>query len=230
MSIQRSHQNLLTNYNKINYNDINDNTVVGILNTLKTKKGELISDNYKASIYNTLKKFQLVNKSPKVLHLKRHRRFTPTFTDLGLINVLRLVYSYHPIKSDDSHLASWVVKCVLLITSSYMTIKQLFKLNEADLAQVVVDQSGSLAVDNEQVRIHQELFRMKLGQNVYIKNEGGLAIPYKSSTINSKLKALYSSINLNESSPKHLGLQAFRRLNKDTIYQNIVTTHHGNPT
>lgn len=232
MSLVASHNKLIAHV----YADITDDNVAEILNRLRTKAGNPLSDNYKASIYNTLRKQNKVTKVPSVLKLHRHRNGKASYTTPGLLQVLRYAYSYDLMRNDDSRLTPWVVKALLLVTGTYMTVSQLFKLREHVLDRTVKHNSP-LMIQTTPIKIHPELFNLRLGRDGYIKNssssedtgDAGRAIPRRSVIINVRLKQLYISLNVTEPPPIHLGLQSFRAFNKDALY-NALTLPISRPT
>ncbi|UVX94941.1 VLF-1 [Callinectes sapidus nudivirus] len=139
---EKSHIALLKAAN-INVPNITNDTVENVLNNLRTSKNKQISDNYKISVLRTIKKLNNnITKKPKNLKLKALRSVRSQDVDGTkiIINVIKNIYklSTNEIKSLETRSIIDAYIAILITSSCFMCIQDLYLLTETDLNNLIV--------------------------------------------------------------------------------------------
>ncbi|UOT91840.1 VLF-1 [Aratus pisonii nudivirus] len=139
-----------------NLESINDNNIENVLQNLKTKQGKDLSTNYKISILRTIKKYNKnITRKPKQLKFKSTRFKDDDTVDVKKI-IVDIIKQTYELKSNvidnlrsraqiDAYIA------ILIITSCYIRVVDLYELRMNDLNTLLKDQS---LVKNHKVNIN----------------------------------------------------------------------------
>lgn len=232
---EKSHINLIKTF-KSEIDSITDNDVVNLLRSLKTKKNNKLSDNYKISILRTLKSVNSnITKTPKSLKLKCTR--TNKTININrrkiIIDIIKVVYGLTTgvIQTTESRSLIDTYIAILLITSCQIRVDDIFKLTLNDLNELVTNQKirKSKVILINRLFVNAELLIRELinQRNKIITDQMinvNMLITCSHNIINKTIKnlceeaALNSEIH-NDEMFKSMGISKFRFKEPSFLYQ-----------
>lgn len=211
--------------------DISEKNVRSVLNSLKKKNGEPLSDNYKLFIYNYLK---IVNswKEPINLNFKQKRvnlnKQNTLVTDIvNLLNYALIVTRNKHILSTSTY--ETLIFLYLTLTTTYK-LKSFEKFNVVDL--VISKFYNKLGLYEMYKRFtHQQISELinlrNINFNLEIQNTHRKTINFtkfintSSNILTEKLKSIHYSIN-ESPIPGNFGFIKFRKIDPIIIFQMIL--------
>lgn len=236
--IAASHWHLLVS-NNIDRNDITNDNVIRILNSLKSRKQKELSANYKISILRTIKhELTNITVTPKQLKVQRRRNYNALSANLyeNIIKIITYAYNlnfnyFESVMRSDVDLAIGL----LVISSTSANSRHFHNFTFEHFERLVEVPTRGVTVGHDTIIINELMWPHAKGliSDAYAYRVNRFDSKYRMRPINSqllvscsndvlnkKLKELYVQL-ISEDPPKHLGFQTIKKNIKDVVLSNI---------